>query len=126
MAFSKVIPLIRCIDMTVSLSFYTTILDFELLGRWPDTGSPSFSIVEKDGITIQLSSHSGDGVVGNVVYIIVKDIDTLFHKYLSRGLDVTTKRDSPVHQGPLDQTWGWREFYVTDPSGNTIRFGEKL
>jgi hypothetical protein len=27
-----------------------------------------------------------------------------------------------VHEGPLDQTWGTREFYVDDPDGNTIRF----
>jgi len=27
-----------------------------------------------------------------------------------------------VHQGPVDQTWGAREFYADDPSGNTVRF----
>jgi hypothetical protein len=27
-----------------------------------------------------------------------------------------------VHEGPLDQSWGTREFYVDDPDGNTIRF----
>jgi catechol 2,3-dioxygenase-like lactoylglutathione lyase family enzyme len=126
MPFAKIVPLMKCIDMAESLSFYTNILDFELIGTWPESGSQSFSIVEKDGIAIQLSTHSGDGVVGNAVYIIVNNIDKLFDKYLARGLDTTKKSESPVHQGPLDQTWGWREFYVTDPSGNTIRFGEKL
>jgi hypothetical protein len=27
-----------------------------------------------------------------------------------------------VHAGPIDQTWGTREFYVDDPDGNTLRF----
>jgi hypothetical protein len=52
----------------------------------------------------------------------VNDVDALFQKYLSRGLDRSTKTDSPVHQSPVDQTWGSREFYVTDPDGNTLRF----
>lgn len=32
--------------------------------------------------------------------------------------------DAPVevHEGPLNQTWGTREFYVDDPDGNTLRF----
>jgi hypothetical protein len=36
------------------------------------------------------------------------------------------KLESPVHQGPLDQSWGIREFYVTDPNGNTLRFQELI
>lgn len=27
-----------------------------------------------------------------------------------------------VHEGPIDQTWSTREFYVDDPDGNTLRF----
>ena len=27
-----------------------------------------------------------------------------------------------VHEGPIDQSWGTREFYVDDPDGNTLRF----
>jgi hypothetical protein len=31
-----------------------------------------------------------------------------------------------VHEGPIDQSWGMREFYVTDEDGNTLRFGRPL
>ncbi len=116
----------KCLDMDQSLDFYTGILDFEQDGRWPATGSPSFSHLHRGDIHVQLSTHSGDGVARNVVTIVVDDIDELFQKYVARGLDVTGKEDSPVHQSPTDQTWGWREFYVTDPSGNTLRFSQKL
>lgn len=122
----RVVPVMQCKDMEQALSFYTRILDFEHVGTWPPKGSPAYSVVKKDDIEINLSTHRGDGVAGNVVIIEVQNIDNLFKKFLARGLDTSLKKDSPVHQGPLDQTWGRREFYVTDPSGNTLRFSEKL
>jgi hypothetical protein len=39
-----------------------------------------------------------------------------------RGLVRPKKENSPVHEGPVNQTWGNREFYVTDEDGNTLRF----
>jgi len=27
-----------------------------------------------------------------------------------------------VHEGPIDQSWGGREFYVDDPDHNKLRF----
>jgi hypothetical protein len=33
-------------------------------------------------------------------------------------------RDMKEAIDPIDQSWGMREFYVTDPSGNTLRFGK--
>jgi catechol 2,3-dioxygenase-like lactoylglutathione lyase family enzyme len=126
MQFIKVIPLMKSIDMDQSLDFYTRILDFEKDGRWSSTGSTSFSQIHRDDIYIQLSTHGGDGTAGNVATVVVEGIDELFEKYVLRGLDTKEKVNSPVHQGPIDQTWGWREFYVTDPSGNTLRFVQKL
>jgi catechol 2,3-dioxygenase-like lactoylglutathione lyase family enzyme len=126
MKFISIIPLMKCIDMAESLDFYTRILDFVKDGRWPAEGSPSFCHLHREDIHLQLSTHRGDSVVGNVATIIVEDIDKLYKEYISRGLDTMQKAESPVHQAPLDQTWGWREFYVTDPSGNTLRFSQKL
>lgn len=105
-----------------SLDFYTRVLDFKHHGTWPETGSPSFSILSREGAELHLSSHSGDGTFGNVAAILVHNIDQLFQHFVTRGLNAMTKKDSPVHQGPTDQTWGTREFYVDDPDGNTLRF----
>ena len=52
---------------------------------------------------------------------MTEDVDALFAKFLERGLK-PAKPESPVHQGPTDQTWGTREFYVDDPDGNTLAF----
>ena len=126
MDFIKAIPMMKAVDMEQSLEFYTRILDFMVDGQWPSEGLPSFVNLNRDNVYIQLSTHSGDGVVGSVATIVVKDIDKLFKKYLTRGLDTAGREDSPVHRSPVDQTWGWREFYATDPAGNTLRFSEKL
>ena len=122
----KVIPVLKCLDMRASLSFYTSILGFELSDAWPSKDSPVYAVLRNGDVVINLSTNSGDGVAGSVVFIAVLGVDKLFKTFIDRGLDTSKKKESPVHQGPVNQTWGWREFYVTDPSGNTLRFGEQL
>ena len=120
----NIIPIIKCRNIKNSISFYIDILDFKLQSVWPESGDPSFSILEKSGCEIHLSSHSGDGVFGNAVYVFVEEVDNLFAKYLERGLIIQKEASSPVHHSPIDQSWGTREFYIDDPDGNTIRFGK--
>jgi catechol 2,3-dioxygenase-like lactoylglutathione lyase family enzyme len=117
----NIIPLLACKDMKESLNFYVDILDFTLVGTWPEINSPSFSILKRAEAELHLSTYSGDGVFGSVATIIVTNIENLFQKYVSNGLR-QTKCDSPVHLRPTLQTWGTTEFYVEDPSGNTLRF----
>lgn len=117
----NIIPVLACKDMAKSIRFYLEILDFELVGTWPEMSSPAFSILHRGGAELHLSTYPDDGVLGSVVAIVVNDIENLFRKYVSNGL-VPIKNDSPVHLGPTQQTWGTTEFYVDDPSGNTLRF----
>ena len=114
--------------MRTSLAFYTGILDFEHVDGDDGLYDPSFSVLAREGGYLFLSSHRGDGVFGAVVVITTTDIDLLFRKFLARGLQTPGNPDAPteVHEGPLDQTWGTREFYVDDPDGNTIRFTQTL
>ena len=92
-----IVPMIKCKDMRESISFYVEVLDFELVGTWPESGFPSFSILQREGAEVHLSTHSGDGVFGTVFSIIVDDVDTLWDKYRARGLDTSNKKESPVH-----------------------------
>jgi catechol 2,3-dioxygenase-like lactoylglutathione lyase family enzyme len=111
--------------MRQSLAFYTSVLDFEHVDGDDDLADPSFSIVSRDGDRLILSSHRGDGEFGQAVVVMTDNLDALFRKFLERGLGTPGKPDSPVHEGPLDQTWGTREFYVDDPDGNTLRFTQE-
>jgi catechol 2,3-dioxygenase-like lactoylglutathione lyase family enzyme len=117
-----IIATVKCSDMARSVAFYTGVLDFQLRGVWPAESDPAFAELARDGAPLFLSSHSGDGVFGQAIVITAGDVDALFAVFRSRGLDPSHKPDSPVHQGPLDQTWGTREFYVDDPDGKTLRF----
>lgn len=109
--------------MARSIAFYTQTLDFGL--KDPNDTSEVIDLINGDA-ELQLSMMRGDSVFGCAVNVRVDDVDELFRKYIARGLDTSGREHSPVHQGPLDQTWGMREFYVTDPDGNTLRFGTPI
>jgi catechol 2,3-dioxygenase-like lactoylglutathione lyase family enzyme len=120
-----IIPTLRCRSMHEAIVFYTEVLDFKQEGTWPTSADPSFTILRRESDELHLSSHSGDGVFGSVVAILTKDAGELLREYRRRGLSQSGKTNSPVHQGVVNQTWGTREFYVDDPSGNTLRFVER-
>jgi catechol 2,3-dioxygenase-like lactoylglutathione lyase family enzyme len=120
----KMIPLFRCTDIRRSIAFYTDILGFKLQsGNSPD--DVVVTLTNEDA-ALMLTSLEGDQKPGIAANVLVKNIDELSRLYIARGLDTSHKKESPVHQGPLNQTWGTREFYVTDPDGNTLRFTQPL
>lgn len=120
----RIVPIFYCSNMREAIHFYTRILDFELAAG----DSPDDVVVDlhNGNASIQLTSLEGNQKKGFAVNVWVDDVDALFKKYINRGLDTSGKKQSPVHQGPIDQTWGRREFYVTDADGNTLRFTQSL
>jgi catechol 2,3-dioxygenase-like lactoylglutathione lyase family enzyme len=119
-----IIPTVRCRNMRKSLAFYTGVLDFERVDGDDSLDDPSFSALSRGGDLVWLSSHRGDGEFGQAVVVTVDDVDAVFRRLRERGLRTPGNPDAPtaVHEGPIDQTWGTREFYVDDPDGNTLRF----
>ena len=115
------VPIFRILNMKKATGFYTGILDFEL--KEPGASATDWVVALINGdAELMLTSLKGDQKIGIATNILVDNIDDLFKKYLQRGLDVSNKKDSPVHQGPFNQSWGNREFYVTNPDGNSLRF----
>ena len=119
-----IIPTVRCRNMRAALAFYTEVLDFKRVDGDDILDDPSFSVLARAGDFLILSSHRGDGEFGQAIAVLTDDVDTLFRKYRKRGLVTPGNPDAPqmVHEGPIDQTWGTREFYVDDPDSNTLRF----
>jgi catechol 2,3-dioxygenase-like lactoylglutathione lyase family enzyme len=120
----RIVPVIRCSDLETSLRFYTNILDFER--KWPgeEARESANGVIDliRDGAELQLSRHAGDGVFGSVIRVFVNDVHEHYHTFRARGLDTTSRPESPIHTAPVDQTWGLREFAVTDPDGNHLCF----
>jgi len=115
----KIVPFFKVRDIREAIDFYTQILDFEI--KYPDVPFDDWGADLINGeAELQLSVL--EGVPGLAFYVFVDDVDVLFEKYTRRGLNQSHRTESPVHLRPTDQTWGRREFYVTDPSGNTLRF----
>lgn len=117
-----IIPTVRCRHLRTAVAFYTGVLDFVREGGDDGLVDPGFCVLTRGGDRLYLSSHRGDGAFGQAVVVLTDRIDDLFRTFRSRGLVPPGNPDSPVHDGPIDQSWGTREFYVTDPDGNTLRF----
>ena len=117
----KMIPLFKCRNLRQAVGFYTNVLDFRL--KYPEATADDgvIDLISEFG-ELQLTVYESDRLFGSVVNVWIDDVDSRFKYYVSRGLDTSAKRESPVHQGPTDQTWGTREFYITDIDGNTLRF----
>lgn len=119
-----IIATIRCRHMATSLAFYTNILGFTHTDGDASLEDPAFTVIERDGDRVYLSSHGGDGEFGQALVIECDDVDAVFRDVRARGLATPGNPEAPtmVHEGPIDQTWGTREFYVDDPDGNTVRY----
>lgn len=119
----KFIPILKVRNIKAAVEFYTHILDFEL--KYPDDELNIFAVdLVKGDLEMMLTEI--DGSFGVSIILLVDQIDNLYETYLKRGLKTPQKADSPVHEGPINQSWGMREFYVTDADGNTIRFSSPI
>ena len=118
----KIIPILRCNNLKESIHFYTTVLDFTL--KYPEAWDNDWVQLNNDDVELFLTST--DGTPKIPVMLRVDNVDALFKKYISRGLIVPNNPNSPVHNSPIDQSWGLREFYVDDPGGNTLRFAASI
>jgi len=112
--------------MRRSLAFYVELLGFERVDENGAPDDPIFTVLLRGRDRLFLSSHAGDGVYGQAIAIETDDVDADFRELRRRGLRMPGRPESPVHEAPLDQTWGTREFYVDDPDGNTLRFTQLL
>jgi catechol 2,3-dioxygenase-like lactoylglutathione lyase family enzyme len=123
-----IIPTVRCKSMETSIAFFTKVLDFEWVDGDDDGSDPSYCLLMREGHSLILSSHKGDGTFGQAIVVETDDVAALFRKFRSRGLKTSGNPEAPkeVHEGPIDQSWGTREFYVKDPDGNTLRFTQRL
>ena len=118
-----IIPTMNISDVPRALAFYTGVLDFVVVHAWPEE-APAYVLLRRGEDELHLSGFPGKPF-GYSAIVIVSEIDALFATYRARGLDGSGKPDSPLHQGPLDQTWGTREFAADDPDGNRLVFQQR-
>ena len=110
-----VIPQLRTTQAQRSLAFYVDQLGFGV--DWQhqfEPGFPLFFQLTREGQTIFLTEHTGDGEVGGAVYFRVPDAWACHAAFSARGVVATN--------APAATPWGTVEFLLTDPDGNRLRF----
>ncbi len=111
------IPILPAQDLAATEAFYAG-LGFAR----PGAAHEGYLLLERDQIEIHfwlcpdraIAEQSG-------CYVRTPDADALFAEFQAAGIWQTAKL-LPVQ----NREWGMREFYVIDPNGNLLRFGQYL
>jgi uncharacterized glyoxalase superfamily protein PhnB len=117
--FKLSIPVLHVSSSAAAEEFYCNRLGFSQEFAYRPFGGldPCYMGLTRDGVWLHVSSFSGDGVSGGVVYLFVENVDMLHRELVAKSVEIAL--------APTDQTWGNREMYVKDPDGNSIRFGQE-
>lgn len=119
------IPVLIVRDVPETIIFFTKVLDFELGFAMP-SDTPFYAVLTRGADELHLNlAHEKKRSGESCVIVLCDDIDELFSTFIGRGLSVPIGKDSPAHAAPLNQTWGTREVYIDDPSGNTIIYQQR-
>ena len=114
--FKFAIPVLHVSSSASAEEFYCDRLGFTRDFAYRPFGGadPCYMGLTRDNVEVHVSSFSGDGVAGGVVFLGVEDVDALYRELKAAGIVIDLE--------PTDQSWGNREMYVQDPDGNSIRF----
>jgi len=120
--FIQVTPFMVVDDINRALNFFTDILGFEVLLRYPN-----YAYVHRETAGFRILEQTGpEGAPpGNrrfAYYIDVRDVDQLYVE-LKPKLD--TLPQGNVH-GPINQPYHQRELLVLAPDGNLLAFGQAI
>jgi catechol 2,3-dioxygenase-like lactoylglutathione lyase family enzyme len=120
--FIQVTPFMVVDDLERALTFFTDIMGFETLLRYPNYGyvhreTVGFRILEQRG-----PEGAPPGNRRFAYYIDVHDVDRLYAE-LKPKLDTLPQGDV---YGPVNQPYHQRELLVLAPDGNLLAFGQAI
>ena len=101
-------PIFAVADMPRAVEHYQR-LGFEI-GYFDE----SYAFAQWKSLNLHLDLTNAPPPGGGLLYLHVDDADALAEEWRAAGANVT---------GPQDFPWGKHEGSLTDPDGNTIRFG---
>ena len=105
-------PILASLDFAATEAFYAR------LGFTPTLRAPDYLIVARGDVELHFWACDDRAVAEQTsCYIRTPDVDALYGAFARAG-------ETPLRP-PEDRPWGMREFYVWDPNGNLLRFGER-
>ena len=98
---------VPCTDYDASVAFYKTLGLTQIVDS-----PPRYARFETEfGTTFSIHEDTRNSP-GVVIYFEVEDVDAKVRQLTDAGLEFDTE--------PVDQSYLWREAYLTDPAGNRI------
>jgi catechol 2,3-dioxygenase-like lactoylglutathione lyase family enzyme len=111
----RVAPELPVLDMDRALDRYSNQLGFDVVFRMP---AGDYAAVERDDASLHLFQDASGTHSASSIQIFTDGLDELAAELHGRGAHVTQDVEA--------KPWGYRDFRVSDPSGNTIKFTEPL
>lgn len=103
------VPILRVADGHETAKWYAR-MGFEVTGEHrfaPDL--PLYLFIERNGVELHLSEHTGDATPNTLAYFWVDDVDQIAAEFATE---------------PEGQPWG-REIELVDPDGNRLRIATR-
>ena len=125
MKVSEVSPGFTANDLQKSLAWYRDVLGFVVESQWEMDGVVRGVELRAGDVTFMLGQDDwkkgrkrkkGEGF--RLYCVTTQDVDSLAARIVARG--------GQLDQEPRDQSWGYRDFAVTDPDGFKITIGREL
>lgn len=104
-------PTLPVVDMDEAAAFYAAA-GFDV--RRYDDGFPFISHDDESVFDLDLIDQLDRAANHAGCYVIAPDVEAWHARFSALGANVSAVEDMP---------WGMREFRLTDPSGNNVRFG---
>jgi catechol 2,3-dioxygenase-like lactoylglutathione lyase family enzyme len=119
----KVIPTFESLSIQRTIEFYVDFLGFDLGGVKPEDGPPSeytFCSIfagEKAAANLYFFKPDGSTVNPGSTYIALgtEQLDMLYKV-------INVQRKDAIKEEIQDKPWGYRQFAIQDPDGNTLTF----
>ena len=118
-----VTPFTNVDDLEGTVRFWRDLLGFTVVIH-----ADSYAYVEREGAGVRIMengpNYRGQRPIGKPfgVYFDVRDVDALAAEITAR---LSQFPEATTH-GPVDQSYGQREFMVMSPSGHVVVFGQAI
>ena len=116
--FERLTPMLNVADAAATVAWYRGI-GFEVVNTYEEDGAINWAWLQRGGVNLMINQRAlpPEAATGVNLYIDVDDVDALW---------VDLKDRVTVSEAIIDQFYGMRDFWIEDPNGTILGFGQPL
>lgn len=112
---TAICPQLPVANVTASSAWYVRALGFKLLSAYP-----AMAILSRDGCELHLWQCDDPAIAKmSSAYFRSTEVDALY-------VTMQGASEGGRIKAPENRAWGMREFYIWDPDGNLLKFGQPV